>query len=85
MSWINRIRSTASRAASNVLSGAKRLVSNVIPILVQRKVIDFANWLTDYVEPEETPQVSNEIVEHVRTNYPPRQSVEVEESDSALR
>ena len=31
MSWFNRIRSTASRTASNVLSGARRLASCVIP------------------------------------------------------
>ena len=85
MSWINRIRSTASRAASNVLSQARRLVSNFIPESIQRTVTDFGNWLTGYVEPEQTPQVLNEIVEHVRTNYPPRQSFEVEESVSALR
>ena len=85
MSWINRIRSTASRAASNVLSGARRLVSNAIPESVQKRVIDFGNWLTDYIEPEQTSQVLNEIVEYVKTNYPPGQSLEVEESDSALR
>ena len=31
MSWLNRIRSTASRAASNVLSGARRLALSVKP------------------------------------------------------
>ena len=41
--------------------------------------------LTGRVGPEQTPQVLNEIVEHVRTNYPPRQSFEVRESNSALR
>ena len=85
MSWLNTIRSTASRAASNVLSGARRLVSSVIPEPVQRKVTDFGNWLTGRVWPEQTPQVLNEIVEHVRTNYPPRQSFEVRKSNSALR
>ena len=34
MSWINRIRSTASTAASNVLSGVRRLASSIIPELV---------------------------------------------------
>ena len=85
MSWLNRIRSTASRVASNVLSGARRLASSVIPEPVQRRVTDFGNWLTDRVGLEQTPQVLNEIVEHVRTNYPPRQSFEVRESNSALR
>ena len=85
MSWFNRIRSTASRAASNVLSGARRLASSVIPESVQsctqRRVTDFGNWLTGHVGPEQTSQVLNEIVEHVRTNYPQRQSFEVGESD----
>ena len=85
MSWLNRIRSTASRAASNVLSGARRLVSSVIPESVQRRVSDFGNWLTGRVGPDQTPRVLNEIVEHVRTNYPPRRSFEVGESDSASR
>ena len=83
MSWLNRIRSTASRVAFNVLSGARRLASSVIPESVQRRVTDFCNWLTGRVGPEQTPQVLNEIVEHVRTNYPPRQTCEVGESNSA--
>ena len=85
MSWLNRIRSTASRVASNALSGLRRVASNIIPVSVQRRVTDFGNWLTGRVGPEQTPQVLNEIVEHVRTNYPPRQSFEVTESNSALR
>ena len=85
MSWFNRIRSTASRVASSALSGVRRVASNIIPESVQRKVTDFGNWLTDRVGPEQTSQVLNEIVEHVRTNYPPRQSFEVRESNSALR
>ena len=80
MSWFNRIRSTASRAASNVLSEARRLASSIIPEPVQRRAADFGNWLTGRVGPEQTPQVLNEIVEHVRTNYPPRQSFEVREN-----
>ena len=80
MSWLNRIRSTASRVASNALSGVRR-----IPESVQRRVTDFGNWLTGRVGPEQTSQVLNETVEHVRTNYPPRQSFEVRESNSALR
>ena len=85
MSWLNRIRSTASSLASNVLSGARQLALNIIPQSVQRRVTDFGNWITGYVGPEQTPQVLDEIVEHVRTNYPPRQSFEVRESNSALR
>ena len=81
MSWLNRIRNIAS----NVLSGVRRVASNIIPESVQRRVNDFGNWLTDRVGPEQTSQVLNEIVEHVRTNYPPRQSFEVRESNSALR
>ena len=84
MSWLNRIRSTSSRAASNVLSGARRLASSVIPKPEQRTVTDFVNYLTGRVGPEQTTQILNEIVEHVRTNYPPRQSFEVRESNSAL-
>ena len=85
MSWLNRIRSTASRAASNVLSGARRLASSVIPESVQRRLTDLRNWITGYVEPEQTSPVLNEIVEHVRMNYPPRESFQVRESNSALR
>ena len=84
MSWLNRIRSTASRVASNVLSGVRRVASRVIPESIQRRVTDFGNWLTDRVGPEQTSQVLNEIVEHVRTNYPPRQPFEIRESNSAL-
>ena len=85
MSWLDRIRSTASRVASNALSGVRRVASNVIPESVQRRVIDFGNWLTGHVGPEQTSQVLNEIVEHVRTNYPLRQSFGDRESNSALR
>ena len=81
MSWLNRIRNITS----NVSSGVRREASNIIPESVQRRVNDFGNWLTDRVGPEQTSQVLNEIVEHVRTNYPPRQSFEVRESNSALR
>ena len=85
MSWLNRFRTTASRAASNVLSGARRLASSIIPESVQRRLTDFGNWITSYVGPEETSRVLNEIAEHVRMNYPQRQSFEVRESNSALR
>ena len=85
MSLFNRIRNTASRLTSNVLSGARQLASSVIPESVRRRVTDFGNWVTGYVGPEQTSQVLNEIVEHVRTNYPQRQSFEVRESNSALR
>ena len=74
MSWLNRIRSTTSRLASSALSGLRRVASNIIPESVQRRVNDFGNWLTGRVEPEQTSQVLSEILEHVRTNYPPRQS-----------
>ena len=57
MSWFNRIRSTASRTASNVLSGVRRLALSVIPESVQRRVTDFGNWLTGRVGPDQTPQV----------------------------
>ena len=85
MSWFNRIRSATSRLASNTLSGARRLASNIIPESVQRRITDFGNWLTGHVGPDQTPQVLNEIVEHVRTNYPPRQPFDVREGNSALR
>ena len=85
MSLFNRIRNTASRLTSNVLSRARQLASSVIPESVRRRVYDFGNWVTGYVGPEQTPQVLNEIEEHVRTNYPQRQPFEVRESNSALR
>ena len=84
MSWFNRIRSATSRLATNTLSGARQLASNITES-VQRSITDFGNWLTGRVGPEQTPQVLNEITAHVRTNYPPRQSFEVRESNSALR
>ena len=46
MSWLNRIRSTAS----NVLSRARRLASSIIPESVQRRVTDFGNWITGYID-----------------------------------
>ena len=45
MSWFNRIRSATSRLASNALSGARRLASNITES-VQRSITDFGNWLT---------------------------------------
>ena len=85
MSWFNRIKSTASRVASTALSGVRRVSSNIIPESVQRRVTDFGNWLIDRVGPEQTAQVLNEIVEHVRVNNPPRQPFEVRDSNSALK
>ena len=85
MSWFNRIRNTTSRLASSALSGVRQAASNIILESIQRRLTFFGNWLTGRVGPEQTPQVLNEIVEHVRTNYPPRQSFEVRESNSALR
>ena len=73
-----------NRLTSNVLSGARRLASNITES-VRRRVTDFGNWITGYVGPEQTPQVLREIAEHVRVNYPPRQPLEVRESNSALR
>ena len=73
MSLFNRI----NRLTSNVLSGARQLASSVIPKSVRRRVTDFGNWVTGYVGPEQTSQVLNEIVEHVRANYPPRQPFKV--------
>ena len=85
MSWFNRIRSTASRAASNVLSRVRRLASSVVPESIQRRVTHFGNRLTGPVGSDQTPQVLKKIVEHVRANYPPRPSFKVGESDSGLR
>ena len=85
MSWLNRIRNTSSRLASSALSGLRRVTSYIIPESVQRRVNDFVNWLTGHVEPEQITHVLNEIVKHVRPYYPPRQSFEVRESNSALR
>ena len=84
MSWFNRIRNVTNRLASDNLSGARRLASNITET-VQRRVTNFGNWLTGYVGPEQTLQVLREIVEHVRANYPARQPFEVRESNSALR
>ena len=84
MSWFNRIRNVTNRLASDTLSGARRIASNITET-VRRRVTNFGNWLTGYVGPEETPQVLREIVEHVRSNYPARQPFEVRESNSALR
>ena len=85
MSWRNRLISGARRLATNTLSGARRLASNIIPESVQRRMTDFGNWLTGHVGPDQTTQVLDEITEHVRTNYPPRQPFEVREGNSALR
>ena len=84
MSWFNRIRNVTNRLASDALSGARRLASNITKS-ARRRVTNFGNWLTGYVGSEQTPQVLREIAEHVRANYPPRQPFEVRESDSALR
>ena len=73
MSWFNRFT-----------SGARRLDSNITD-LVRRRVTDFGNWLTGYVGPDQTSQVLREVAEHIRENYPPQQTFEVRESESALR
>ena len=84
MSWFNRIRNVTNRLASDALSGARRLASNITES-VRRRVTNFGNWLTGYVGPEQTLQVLREIEEDVRANHTPSQSFEVRESDSALR
>ena len=73
MSWFNRFTSGARRLASNITDS------------VRRRVTDFGNWLTGYVGPDQTSQVLREVAEHVRENYPPQQTFEVRESESALR
>ena len=84
MSWFNRIRNVTNRLASDALSRARQLASNIRES-ARRRVTNFGNWLTGYVGPKQTPQVLREIAEHVRANYPPKQPFEVRESDSALR
>ena len=74
MSLFNRIRNTASR-----------LASSIIPQSVQRRLMDLGNLLINRVRLDQRLQALAEIVNHVRTNYPPRQSFEVRESNSALR
>ena len=37
------------------ISGVRRVASSVIPESVQRRVIDFGNWLIGRVGPEQTP------------------------------
>ena len=73
MSWFNRFTSGARRLASNITDS------------VRRRVTDFGNWLTGYVGPDQMSQVLREVAEHVRENYPPQQTFEVRESESALR
>ena len=89
MSFLRRIGNAALSAATNVVSGvasgARRLVSAVVPEAVQQRVNTFTDWVTSYVEPTQINQVLNEVTEHVRRNYPPRQPFEVRESSSALR
>ena len=74
MSWFNRLA-----------SGARQLASSIIPQSVQRGLTDLGNLLINGVRPDQRLQALDEIVEHVRSNYPPRQSFEVRESESALR
>ena len=74
MSWLNRLA-----------SGARQLASSIIPQSVQRGLTDLGNVLINRVRPDQRLQALDEIVEHVRSNYPPRQSFEVRESESALR
>ena len=74
MSWFNRLT-----------SGARQLASSIIPQSVQRGLMDLGNLLINRVRPDQRLHALDEIVEHVRANYPPRQPFEVRESDSALR
>ena len=74
MSWFNRIRNVTNR-----------LASSIIPQSVRKGLTDLGNLLINRVRPDQRLQALDEIVEHVRANYPPRQSIEVRESDSALR
>ena len=74
MSFFNCIRNTASR-----------LASSIIPQSVQKGLMDLGNLLINRVRPDQRLQALDEIVEHVRTNYPPRQLFEGRESNSALR
>ena len=59
MSWFNRI-------SSNILSGARRLASAVVPRSIQRKFADLGNLIYNSVGPEQTSQ---EVVEHVRATF----------------
>ena len=43
MSWFNRIRNVTNRLASDALSGARRLASNITES-VRRRVTNFGNW-----------------------------------------
>ena len=89
MSFFRRIGNAALNATSNVVSGvtsgARRLASAVVPETVQRRISSFNDWLTSYVNPTQINQVLDEVTEHVRRNYPPRQPFEIREARSALR
>ena len=74
MSWFNRLT-----------SGARQLASSIIPQSFQRGLMDLGNLLINRVRPDQRLQALDEIVEHVRANYPPRQPFEVTENNSALR
>ena len=50
MSSLNRIKSTASRVASNVLSGARRLALSVIPVLCTYPVLPSSVHVCIYFE-----------------------------------
>ena len=62
MSWFNRLA-----------SGARQLASSIIPQSVQSGLTDLGNLLINRVRPDQRLQALDEIVEHVRSNYPPRQ------------
>ena len=74
MSLFNRIRNVTNR-----------LASSIIPQSIRRGLTDLGNLIINRVRPDQRLQALDEIVEHVRANYPPRPSFEVRESDSDLR
>ena len=67
------------------LNTARRVTSYVIPESERRGVNNFVNWITGYVEPTQIGQVLDEVKEHVRRNYPPKQPFEMKKSASALK
>ena len=85
MSFLKRIGNSVRNAATNVASGARRLVSAVVPEAIQQRVNSFTDWLSSYVEPTQIDQVLDEVTEHVKRNYPPRREFEIREARSALR
>ena len=71
------------RKIGDVALNAARRVSSYES--VRRRVKNFVNWVTGYVEPTQIGQVLDEVKEHVRRNYPPKQQFEMKKSASALK